>query len=390
MISIIHTKTKPIKDVKSAFSKLMSQLNYKPSKTRVLLKPNIVDAVKPQTAVITDPRIIEGLILALKEKGVEEFVIGENSGFFSIKEENFRRLIKETGYQKMVERLKKRHEIDVKILNLQFTDLEEYSWTYGKLKLPKICRTHSYINIAKMKTHQMTGVTLSMKNQKGLLLFQDKKNFHLGYGGAGSLHSCIREHAKVIQPEFSIIDGTSALEGTGPVTGPENQTKVRHLGILLAGKDMIELDNAACQIMGVPIEDVQHLPKREVKLAPGSEPLIPVDPPFQKPDSYMKYGNIFLHTSPYGCSNCQMAFSRMFRKIMFTPEFVKKFQLLQQKYPRIDVFVGKMSITEVPNLDNPVVFFGNCTQSIAEELGKKFIPECPPNHNKALEMLFKL
>ncbi len=32
-----------------------------------------------------------------------------------------------------------------------------------------------------MKTHQMTGVTLSMKNQKGLLLFQDKKDFHLGY-----------------------------------------------------------------------------------------------------------------------------------------------------------------------------------------------------------------
>ena len=42
----------------------MSQLNYTPSKTRVLLKPNIVDAVKPQTAVITDPRVIEGLILA--------------------------------------------------------------------------------------------------------------------------------------------------------------------------------------------------------------------------------------------------------------------------------------------------------------------------------------
>ena len=241
-----------------------------------------------------------------------------------------------------------------------------------------------------MKTHQMTGVTLSMKNQKGLLLFQDKKNFHLGYDGAGSLHSCIREYAKVIQPEFSIIDGTRALEGTGPATGPENQTKVRHLDILLAGKDMIELDNAACQIMGVSIDDVEHLPKKEVKLAPGSEPLIPVDPPFQKPNSYMKYGNIYLHTSPFGCTNCQMAFSRMFRKIMFTPEFVKKFQLLQQKYPRIDVFIGKMSASEVPNLDNPVVFFGKCTKSIAEELGKNFIPGCPPNHNKAIDVIFNL
>ena len=390
MISIIHVKTKLIEDVKNGFIKLMKQLNYKPSKSRVLLKPNIVDAVKPQTAVITDPKVVEGLILALKEMGVEEFVIGENSGFFSIKKENFMRLIKETGYKKMVEKLRKKHEINVKIQNLQFEELEEYPWTYGILKLPKICRTHSYINIAKMKTHQMTGVTLSMKNQKGLLLFQDKKNFHLGYDGAGSLHSCIREYAKVIQPEFSIIDGTRALEGTGPVTGPENQTKVRHLGVLLAGKDMIELDNAGCQIMGVPIEEVQHLPKKEVKLAPGSEPLIPADPPFQKPDSYMKYGNIYLHTSPFGCSNCQMAFARMFRKIMFTPEYIEKFHLLQKKYPRIDVFIGKMSVTEVPDLENPVVFFGKCTQSIANELGKEYIPGCPPDYNKALKFLFNL
>lgn len=390
MISIIHTKTRPIDDVKNAFLKLMTQLNYTPSKTRVLLKPNIVDAVKPQTAVITDPRVIEGLILALKEIGVEEFVIGENSGFFSLKEKNFTRLIKETGYLKMVGRLKKKRGIDVKILNLQFTELEEYPWTYGTLKLPNLCRTHSYINIAKMKTHQMTGVTLSMKNQKGLLLFQDKKDFHLGYDGEGSLHSCIREYAKIIQPEFNIIDGTSALEGTGPVTGPENQTKVRHLDIILASRDMIELDNAACKIMGVPIEDVQHLPKKEIKLAPGSESLIPVEPPFQKPGSYMKYGNIYLHTSPYGCTNCQMAFSRMFRKIMFTPEYIKKFHLLQEKYPRIDIFIGNTSITEIPNLDNPVVFFGRCTQGIADELGKNFIPGCPPNHNKALEVIFNL
>jgi len=390
MISIIHTKTKPIEEVKNAFLKLMSQLNYTPSKTRVLLKPNIVDAVKPQTAVITDPRVVEGLILALKEKGADEFVIGENSGYFSIKEENFKRLIKETGYEKIVERLKKKRGIDVKIINLQFAELEEYPWTYGILKLPKICSTHAYINIAKMKTHQMTGVTLSMKNQKGLLLFQDKKDFHLGYDGAGSLHSCIREYAKIIQPELSIIDGTRALEGTGPATGPENQTKVRRLDILLAGRDMIELDNAACKIMGVPIADVQHLPRKEVKLAPGSEPLIPADPPFQKPNSYMKYGNIYLHTSSYGCTNCQMAFSRMFRKIMFTPEYIKKFHLLQEKYPRIDVFIGNTSITEIPNLNNPVVFFGKCTRSIADELGKNFIPGCPPNHNKALEVIFNL
>ncbi|QEE15460.1 DUF362 domain-containing protein [Promethearchaeum syntrophicum] len=390
MISIIHTKTKPVEEVKNAFLKLMAQLNYTPSKTKVLLKPNIVDAVKPQTAVITDPKVIGGLILALKDKGVEEFVIGENSGFFSINQKNFQRLIKETGYRKMVDRLKKKHGINVRILNLQFTEFDEYPWIYGTLKLPKICRTHSYINIAKMKTHQMTAVTLSMKNQKGLLLFQDKKNFHLGYDGAGSLHSCIREYAKVIQPEFSIIDSTCALEGTGPVTGPENQTKVRHLNILIAGKDMIELDNAACQIMGVSIEDVQHLPKKKVNLAPGSEPIIPADPPFQKPDSYMKYGNIFLHTSPYGCSNCQMAFSRMFRKIMFTPEYIKKFQNLQQKYPRIDVFIGNTSITEIPNFENPVVFFGKCTKSIAEDLRKNFIPGCPPNHNKAIDVLFNL
>ncbi len=80
----------------------------------------------------------------------------------------------------------------------------------------------------------------------------------------------------------------------------------------------------------------------------------------------------------------------MFRKIMFTPDYIKKFHLLQEKYPRIDVFIGKTSISEIPNLENPVVFFGRCTKGIADELGKNFIPGCPPNHKKALEVIFNL
>ena len=57
----------------------------------------------------------------------------------------------------------------------------------------------------------MTGATLCLKNQKGLLKLSDKKQFHLGYGEKTNLHECIRELSKIIQPELNIVDATTAL-----------------------------------------------------------------------------------------------------------------------------------------------------------------------------------
>jgi len=163
MITIIQVNPESLDDVKQAMEKLIEQLDYKPSKPRIFLKPNVVDALPPSHAVDVDPIVTAGLILALNDKfEVEEFVIGENSGYFSEKPETFQRLLETSGYGKMVEDLKEKYDVPLTMVNLEYVEMDEYKWKFPpyKLKLPSIIKTHSYINLPKMKTHGSCMVTL--------------------------------------------------------------------------------------------------------------------------------------------------------------------------------------------------------------------------------------
>ncbi|KKM24023.1 hypothetical protein LCGC14_1609260 [marine sediment metagenome] len=385
-------------DVKQAMEKLIHQLGYKPSKSRIFLKPNIVDALPPSHAVDVDPIVCAGLILALNDKlNIEEFVIGENSGYFSEKPESFERLLETSGYGKMVELLKEEYNVPLSILNLEYVDLDEYEWKFPpyKIKLPSLIKTHSYINLPKMKTHGTCVVTLGLKNQKGLLLLKDKKQFHLGYKDSkdvyySNLHECISELGNLVQPELTICDATLALEGNGPTTNP-GTTWVKKLDICIGGTNVVEVDNASCQIMGIPIDLVEHLQEIDVSLAPGSLPLT-CEEPFKRPVHRTEpYGNMYHHSSMWTCTGCQMTMTRMNRKIAYTPELREKLKEREKKYDRIDFFIGRTEDKDIPDDHGVLLFCGKCTKKVVEQYPEStFVPGCPPHYRKLAETFVNL
>jgi len=398
MITIIQVNPDSLDDVKQAMGKLIDQLGYKPSKPRIFLKPNVVDALEPSHAVDVNPIVTAGLILALKDKfDIEEFVIGENSGYFSEKPETFQRLLETSGYGKMVEKLKEEYGIPLKMVNLEFVEMDEYKWKFPpyKLKLPSIIKTHSYINLPKMKTHGSCMVTLGVKNQKGLLLLRNKKKFHLGYRDDNdvyhsNLHECIFELGNLVQPELTICDATTALEGNGPTTNP-GTTWVKKLDLCIGGTDMIEVDNASCQIMGIPVDLVEHLSEVEVTLAPGSLPLI-CEEPFKRPVHRTEpYGNMYHHTSMWMCTGCQMTLTRMNRKIYYTPELQEKLKERDKKYDRIDFFAGRTEEKDIPEDHGVLLFCGNCTKKVSRLYpDSTHVAGCPPHYRELAEKYVNL
>ena len=86
------------KDVKENLNKLLDLIKYKPQKKKVFIKPNIVDALSPRSAVIVDPKIVLALYEILQERGFSEIIIGEGTGFFT-KPKHFEVLIKSTKYE---------------------------------------------------------------------------------------------------------------------------------------------------------------------------------------------------------------------------------------------------------------------------------------------------
>jgi uncharacterized protein (DUF362 family) len=394
VISIVPLEvTRQVEDAHAAMNQMLDQLHYTPSQSQVLLKPNIVDALKPNEAVTTDPFVVQGLILALQERGATSFVVGEASGFFA-SDEHWAVAVNEAGYVKMVDSLTKEFGIDVTLINLETAEREDYPWEYGTLPLPAICHTHAYINIAKMKTHAHTQVTLCCKNQKGLLRLAEKKKFHRGIQGA-NLHECIRALTAAIQPELAIIDATRALEGTGPTTEMNGQTKVRRLKLCIGGTDQVEVDNAGCLIMGTPVTEVAHLPEVPVEVAPGSLTLEDAiaKPPFRRPCIEVINGCFHRFAMETACTGCQVSLSRTFRKIQFVPELRALLGTFQESHSHVNLVLGKTpaeKIREIAANGGEFVFWGNCTKDLAEEFGGKHVPGCSPDHNEAIKILFDL
>ncbi|MHA1752937.1 MAG: DUF362 domain-containing protein [Candidatus Helarchaeota archaeon] len=374
VVGIVRSK---YNNAKENITKLLELIGYKLRKKKVFIKPNIVDALPPSSAVIVNYKLIKALIEYFQDIGAEEIVIGEGTGFFT-KPEHFEQLLKTTKYDKIEK------EFGIKILNLEHEERIKVDWKFGKILLPKIVfdKEFEYINVPKMKTHTMTTVTLSCKNQKGLLNLGTKRKFH-----KENLHGMIMELSKIVKPDLVLMDAITALEGSGPTQNP--QTKVKNMNILLAAigeNNIVELDNVAAQIMGFNVDEIKHIPK--VKFTNLGISLDEVRSDFIKPAKKIVYGNIISYQNEKICTLCQIALSQTLRKINFNEDLRSKFNELSSKYEWIDIIQGSGWEKLPENCKKPILL-GNCTKNFAKQINEEYCKGCPPHYNDIIDFIFK-
>ncbi|MGQ4875126.1 MAG: DUF362 domain-containing protein [Promethearchaeia archaeon] len=375
IVGIVKTRLEECS--KDKIQELLELIQYKPKKKKIFIKPNIVTNIPGESGVITHPKVVKSLCDYLLELGIEEIIIGEGSAFF-FKPHHFELLINDTGYREL-EKIP-----GITIINLEDKSIkrDEFKWKYGKLKLPRFIKTHEYINIPTMKTHYQTLVTLSCKNQKGLLKIKDKKNFH-----RKDLHNYILELNRIIKPDLNIMDAIYCLEGNGPALNP--MTKTIEMDLLLASKDAIALDNVCCEIMGFDINEVKSIPKVDYKILGVA--IEDIKKSFKKPEKITYFDNIGEYMTESTCTSCYIANSQMNRKIQFTPELRKKLEKLKGKYERIYVIFGSnQNINDLNLKGNIKVFcFGNCSKKFAEQYNFPWLKGCPPEYHEMIDFLLK-
>lgn len=365
------------KNIKENLTKLLDLLNYYPKKKKAFIKPNIVDALSPRSAVIVDPKVVKSLYECLKERGIKEIVIGEGTGFFT-KPEHFAKVIKATKYDKIEK------EFGIKVLNLEQEERIKVPWKYGELKLPKIIfdEEFEYINLPKMKTHTLTTVTLALKNQKGLLDLGSKRKFH-----KENLHDMILELGKLVKPDLVILDAITALEGSGPTENPQTLVKKMNLILGAVGENAnFEMDNVAAKIMGFNPQKIKHIVPVNYQLV--GLPIDEVKSEFIKPKKMVEYGNLIHHMNEKTCTLCQIALSQTLRKINFKEELRLKFEKIRDKYPRIDVIQGG-GWESLPEGCVKEFCLGNCTKEFADRYGLIFCKGCPPHYNEIINFMLE-
>lgn len=335
-----------------ALTQALDQIAYTPSREAVFIKPNVPDYAPPGLGLFTDPVVVEGLLRYFAGRPV---VIGEGAIVGRSAMEAFKR----TGYADLAQRY------GAQLVDLNDAPRVEMEWEFGKIRLPALLQTHEYINVAKMKTHIQTGVTLCMKNQKGLLTQADKKRFH-----KVGLDRAIAALARAVTPHLAVVDGIVALEGLGPW---RFGTPVQ-MGILVAGTDMVEVDNACLQLMGMTHAHAPHIPPAPVRAAgvaiADAARLFALDYP-----GYFRYHNIYEHISD-SCSGCNAALYLAFRALRKS-RWGRIRLLWNGQLRRTDIVLG--SGVSLPAQHGRVVCVGDCAAAFARKGGYRLVRGCPPD-----------
>ena len=368
MVQVGITKT-GLENLEEDVEELLQLIGYTPSKAKVMLKPNIVVASPPEEGDITHPRVIEALVRYFRKRK-KEVVVAEGTGIFGTDKE-FERLLQTTKYDAL------RDKLDVPIINLEQAEREKIPWRYGSISLPKLLEDYEYINVPTMKTHLQAMVSLGVKNQKGLISMKTKKIFH-----KKDLHACIFELSRVIQPSLTLVDAMYCIEGTGPTGPPIGE--VKRMDLLVAGKDMMSVDNVCVQIMGFNVKDIRHLRSVENIQVLG-EKIEEVRSEFKRPMAFFSRDHFVVHMDEKACTMCTVSFYKALSKILLTPELRE--QLERRKDLRdINIILGPL---EPPSdMGTCAVCIGDCATKPAKKRGIPLIKGCHPDYREIVEFLF--
>jgi len=165
-----------LENAPARIAEALAIIGYQPQKDVIFIKPNVPDYGPPNQGLYTDPRVVEGLLQALAGRPV---VIGEGG----IVGRDTMRAFQRTGYAELARRY------GAELVDLNEVERVEVAWEFGTLKLPALLRTHEYINVAKMKTHVQTGVTLGFAGRQARLSPPWPRRLHPcpGAGGAAGV-----------------------------------------------------------------------------------------------------------------------------------------------------------------------------------------------------------
>lgn len=251
-VSIVRY-TQPLASVRQAV-KLCGGLGRIGAGAKVFLKPNIVfwsrSVAFPKWGVITTSRVMEDLVVLLKERGVDDITIGEGTVVGRPDDrETAPHAFESLGYN----RLKARY--GVKCLDIFQRPFEEVDLGDGVVLNFNSDILHSdfVVDVPVMKTHAQTTVSLAIKNLKGTIDIKSRKRCHSADPEKG-LHFWISRLADQMPPILAVLDGIYTSE-----YGPGFDGVMHRSNILAASWDPLSADLVGSRLLGHDPATVPYL-----------------------------------------------------------------------------------------------------------------------------------
>ena len=208
--------------------------------SRVLIKPNFLQPVKPEKAVLTHPLVVKAVTEYVIAKGAHPRISDSPAiGAFD-------RLLKEGGYKKALEGL------NVDIRPFKNTTRIDIGNPFQEIDIARaVFEADVVINLPKLKTHAQMLMTLAVKNLFGCIVGFKKPEWHMRSGiDRHTFAKLLAQIYRSINPAITLVDGILALEGHGP----GKSGRPREIGVLVGGSSGVAVDAAICRMIGITPE----------------------------------------------------------------------------------------------------------------------------------------
>ncbi len=368
-------------DIRLSLESIISELSFIPGK-RVFIKPNLCGRAPIKPGENTSIAVLDALIDILVRMDCQ-VTIGHGALLGSEEQKTtFCETLEQSGFVKY---MGSKH---VTIINIDELERDEVILDGLAFHLPMSYfanHVDTYINLAKLKTHMETQVSLSLKNQMGLPIPDDRVNMHK-YG----LNKYIALLGSVIKPDFNIIEGFPAMENNGPHHGTPRDTQ------LIAGSnDMVELDSFICRLIGLDPTKVEHIKlANEASVGKFSDQSVTrqfrelVIPDFKLASREYRYGRMMRAYPGYSCSMCISAVNNAGKEFKKHP--IKYWRVLIKsiisKHP-INIIFGSPDGSIFEKGRN--ICIGSCAKELAEAKQSVFLDGCPPKQSDVIEFIMK-
>jgi len=216
--------------VKKAFDLLGGMSTLIKRGEKVLIKPNVLSARLPEDGICTHLEVIRAVVKLVRDCGALP-CIGDNPGGSlsaakAYEGSGLTSLAKEVGVE-----LKEAKGIKV----VNGIPIASYFFECDKI-----------INLPKMKTHILMGLTGAIKNMYGAVAGLHKSELHKKFPSPEEFAEVLIDTFEIVKPNLVLMDGIVSMDQDGPSSG-----RLRNPGLLIAGEDSVAIDAVFAELAGI-------------------------------------------------------------------------------------------------------------------------------------------
>jgi uncharacterized protein (DUF362 family) len=216
--------------------KALNALGFSVKGKNVYIKPNLTCARPSCDGLTTDIGSVRAVLERLED--CPRITIGESCGDTTEAFENL-------GYRDLIKEFPNVELEDIRTAPIVWKSIPK---PYHTREMPfnaTVFEHDCVINIAKMKTHSLAGVTLCMKNIFGFIPTRKQKLMYHPF-----IKKAILDMNQVVRSDFCIVDGIWGNEFD------EVRSTPKYSGVIVAGQNILAVDTVAASIMGIDVNDI--------------------------------------------------------------------------------------------------------------------------------------